>query len=128
MIILSIDTSDNEIINLSLEKGGVILQSKKVKAHRSQAEKLLPAIEKLILSAKTELKFLTKIKVEHRGSSFTSLRIGVLTANALAYALGIPVETFIPDKKNTKKINNFNIIIPKYDRDPDIKIKTNEYF
>lgn len=128
MLILNINTSDNEVIELSLEREGVIIKNKKIKAHRSQAEKLLPAIEKLMLSAKTELKFLAKIKVEHRGSSFTSLRIGVLTANALAYALGIPVETFIPDKKNTKKISNFNIIIPKYDRDPDIKIKTNEYF
>lgn len=128
MLILSINTSDNEVIELSLEREGVIIKNKKIKAHRSQAEKLLPAIEKLILSAKTELNFLTKIKVEHRGSSFTSLRIGVLTANALAYALGIPVETLVPDKKNLKKLNNFNIVVPKYDRDPDIKIKRNEYF
>jgi tRNA A37 threonylcarbamoyladenosine modification protein TsaB len=128
MLILNINTSDNEIIELSLEREGIIIKNKKIKAHRSQAEKLLPAIEKLILSAKTELSFLKKIKVEHRGSSFTSLRIGVLTANALAYALNIPVETFVPDKKNIKKINNFNIVTPKYDRDPDIKIKTNEYF
>ncbi|MDD3711506.1 MAG: hypothetical protein PHP37_02840 [Patescibacteria group bacterium] len=128
MLILSINTADNEIIDLSLEKEGTLLSHKRIKAHRSQAEKLLPAIEKLMLSAKERLGSLTKIKVEHRGSSFTSLRIGVLTANALAYALGIPVETFVADKKNVKKNNNFNIIIPKYDRDPDIKIKINEYF
>ena len=128
MLILNINTSDNEIIELSLEESGMLVKKKKIKAHRSQAEKLLPAIEKLLFEVGAKLKSIKKIKVEHRGSSFTSLRIGVLTANALAYALGIPVETFVPDKKNTKKINNFNIIIPKYDRDPDIKIKTNEYF
>ncbi len=128
MLILSINTSDNEIIELSLEKDGVLLKRKKIKARRAQAEKLLPAIEKLMLASNIKLKSLGKIKVVHEGSSFTSLRIGILTANALAYALGIEVETFKPDKKSIKKINNFNIVIPKYDRDPDIKIKKNVYF
>ncbi len=128
MLTLNINTSDNEIIELSLERRGVIIKKKKIKAHRSQAEKLLPAIEKMMLGAKIELKLIKKIKVENRGSSFTSLRIGVLTANALAYALGIPVETFVSDKENIKRINNFNIVIPKYDRDPDIKIKKMKIF
>lgn len=128
-MILIIDTSDNEIIKLSLAKeDGVVFKTKKIKAHRSQAEKLLPAIEKIVLEAKTSLQKLSKIKVVHEGSSFTSLRIGVLTANALSYALNIPVETFNSDNKSVKKIDDFNIVVPKYNRDPDIKIKKNVYF
>lgn len=128
-MILIIDTSDNEIIKLSLAKeDGVVFKTKKIKAHRSQAEKLLPAIEKIVLEVKTSLQKLSKIKVVHEGSSFTSLRIGVLTANALSYALNIPVETFNSDNKSVKKIDDFNIVVPKYNRDPDIKIKKNVYF
>ncbi len=122
MIILNIDTSNNDFIALSLEKAGKIIKRKKVLARRRQAEKLLPAIATLLLVSKISLSKISKIKVEHRGSSFTSLRIGVLTANALAYALGIEVETMVLDKKNLKKLKGFNLVLPKYDRDPEIKI------
>ncbi len=122
MIILNIDTSNNDFIALSLEKAGKIIKRKKVLARRRQAEKLLPAIATLLSASKISLSKISKIKVEHRGSSFTSLRIGVLTANALAYALGIEVETMVLDKKNLKKLKGFNLVLPKYDRDPEIKI------
>lgn len=122
MIILNIDTSNNDFIVLSLEGEGGIIKRKKVLARRRQAEKLLPAIATLLLVSKISLSKISKIKVEHRGSSFTSLRIGVLTANALAYALGIEVETMVLDKKNLKKLKGFNLVLPKYDRDPEIKI------
>jgi tRNA A37 threonylcarbamoyladenosine modification protein TsaB len=122
MIILNIDTSNNDFIFLSLEKAGKIIKQKKVSARRLQAEKLLPAIATLLSASKISLAKISKIKVEHRGSSFTALRIGVLTANALAYALGIEVETMILDKKNLKKLKGFNLVLPKYDRDPEIKI------
>ena len=122
MIILNIDTSNNDFITLSLERAGKIIKRKKVSARRRQAEKLLPAIATLLSASKISLSKIYKIKVEHRGSSFTSLRIGVLTANALAYALGIEVETMVLDKKNLKKLKGFNLVLPKYDRDPEIKI------
>jgi len=122
MIILNIDTSDNDIVKISLERDGKNIKSKKFSARRRQAEKLLPAIATLLQASKVNLKNISKIKVAHQGGSFTALRIGVLTANALAYALGIEVETMLPDKKNLKKLKGFNVALPKYDRDPEIKI------
>lgn len=116
-MILNIDTSDNEIIKLSIEKDNKILKSKNISARRRQSEKLLPNIESLIKSINLNFKDIKKIKVAHMGGSFTALRIGVLTANALAYALKIKVETIIFDKKSIKNFENFNIVIPKYDRD-----------
>lgn len=126
MLILNINTSDKEIVEISLEKDRKILKKRKFSARRMQSEKLLPAIASLLNSAKINLENVSKIKVAHKGSSFTSLRIGVLTANALAYALGIEVETIVLDKKNLKKLKNFNIVLPKYDREPDIKIAPNK--
>ncbi len=125
-MILIIDTSDSKVIRLFLEKNNKIVKKKTVIADRRQAEKLLPAIELLLKSVKLGLKEIEKIKVNHKGNSFTSLRIGILTANALAYALGIKVETLEISKNKVKKLKDFNIVIPEYNSDPDIKIKKNE--
>lgn len=125
-MILIIDTSDNKVIKLFLEKNGKMIKKKVIIADRRQAEKLLPAIEILLKSAKLGLKEIEKIKVAHKGNSFTSLRIGVLTANALAYALGIKVETAETSKSKIKRLKDFNIVIPEYNSNPDIKIKKNE--
>ena len=125
-MILIIDTSDNKVIKLFLEKNNKIEKKKTIIADRQQVEKLLPAIELLLKSAKTDLRVIEKIKVAHKGNSFTSLRIGVLTANALAYALGVRVETLEISKNKVKKLKDFNIVIPEYNSDPDIKIKKNE--
>jgi len=125
-MILIIDTSNNKVIKLFLEENNKTVKKKTIIADRQQAEKLLPAIELLLKSAKADLKEIEKIKVAHKGNSFTSLRIGVLTANALAYALGVRVETLEISKNKVKKLKDFNIVIPEYNSDPDIKIKKNE--
>jgi tRNA A37 threonylcarbamoyladenosine modification protein TsaB len=85
MIILNIDTSNNDFIALSLEKAEKIIKRKKVLARRRQAEKLLPAIATLLSASKISLSKISKIKVEHRGSSFTSLRIGVFSIASLHF-------------------------------------------
>jgi tRNA threonylcarbamoyl adenosine modification protein YeaZ len=125
-MILIIDTSNNKVIKLFLEENNKTVKKKTIIADRQQAEKLLPAIELLLKSAKADLREIEKIKVAHKGNSFTSLRIGVLTANALAYALGVRVETLEISKNKVKKLKDFNIVIPEYNSDPDIKIKKNE--
>ncbi len=116
-MILNIDTSDNEYIKLSLE-GGAIIKSKKIKAHRKQSEKLLVSIGSLLSSVNCSLRDLRLIRVANKGGSFTALRVGVLTANALAYSLGVKVEALDINERGNKKFNkNFNIVIPKYNRD-----------
>lgn len=124
-MILYIDTSDQSKINLFLEKDSKIIGKKNIQARRQQAEKLLPAISQLLVKTKVNPRDLKKIKVEHRGNSFTALRIGVLTANALAYALSIPVETIINNKKNLKVFKNFNVVVPDYQKELIIKKSKN---
>jgi len=106
-MILFINTTNNDFLEIALKEGGKTVAQKKIKTHYDQAEKLLPAIEKMIKARKLELKNIKKIEVENRGGSFTSLRIGVVTANALNYALG----------------GKIDIAVPVYDKEPNITMK-----
>lgn len=114
--------SQDEVILLikeKLESEERTIGKKKFKAGKKQAEKLLPAIDKLLKSKKVKLKDLKKIIVANQGGSFTSLRIGVVTANALGYALEIPVEAE-DDKQSTKKFSKYSIVEPRYNTEPNI--------
>ncbi len=112
-MILIINSTLIDQLAVSLVKGQNVLIKKKIKAKRQQAEKLLPSIEKLLKAVKLTLSDINEIKVANQGGSFTSLRIGVLTANALAYALKIPVTSLTePVKKNSR----FNLVEPIYDQ------------
>jgi len=128
-MILFINTASyDEIIITLLLPDGQKIKSKKFKAPRQQAEKLLPAVAKILLVANKELKDITKIQVVVTGGSFTSLRIGVVTANALAYALNISVEAVsasgeILKNQAAKKFATYNIVTPQYDREPNIGVK-----
>lgn len=127
-MILKIDTTlDNHYVYIAASQGGIILAEKKFGAKYQQAEKLLAEIEKLLKENKRNLSDLEAIEVESRGGTFTSLRIGVTTANALGFALGIPVleaedrKYTLPANRQEIKINkSINIIEPKYNREPII--------
>lgn len=71
------------------KEGKVVKSLKEENEYGSQV--LLPLIEKLLKSQKLDYKDLKGIEVEVGPGSFTGLRVGVSVANALAYALGIPV-------------------------------------
>jgi len=107
-MILHINTKDQKIIEVSLkEKGEVVRSLSEKNEYGSQV--LLPLIIKLLrtynpgLSAqiqKNDLRYgignvkwnvLTGIEVETGPGSFTGLRVGVSVANALGFALGVPV-------------------------------------
>lgn len=117
-MILSIDTTDNVNIKVSLEGEGRIWADLLIPAVRAQAEELLPAIAKVLAKSKAKLKEIEKIKVANQGGSFTSLRIGVTTANALGYALGRPV--FGQEKGGAQETNGLMVVKPYYDREPNI--------
>jgi len=127
-MILYIDTTQGKDIEIAIKDGDSIVVEKKFEADRKQAEKLLPEVDKLLKKGKIKLAYLEKIEVENRGGNFTALRIGVVTANALGYALGIPVrEHGTQNMKhrtwNTEHGTKYNIVEPKYDREPDITQK-----
>lgn len=120
---LYINTTQNNLIEIAVKDKNKLVAYKKFKSRRTQAEKLLPAIEKLLKANKLKLGNLHGIEVENRGGSFTSLRIGVVTANALAYALDIAVtgQGKIEVAKSGKR--TFNVVEPIYDREPEITKK-----
>jgi len=119
---LYINTTSQDEIVIALRDGAKIIASRKIKAPRRQAEKLMPGIDRLLKSQKIRLNALKKIVVANQGGSFTALRIGVITANALAYALKIPVESEPKTARQNKKFGRYSIVEPLYDREPNIGI------
>ncbi len=115
---LYIDTADKKNIRLSLRQGRQVLAKKELAAEYQQAEKLLPAIDQLLKNVKANVGEIKKIYVANRGQSFTALRIGVVVANALAFALGVKV--FPSDEKNKDRGGKFNIVKPVYHKEPNI--------
>ncbi|SRR5258708_635131 len=85
-----IDTSNNEeiIIGLFIEDKKYIL---KQKLAQRKAQIVLPLIDSLLKEHKTTLQEITHIEVNPGPGSFTGVRVGVTVANALGFALGIPV-------------------------------------
>lgn len=61
--------------------------------NKDESEKLLPAIERVLSKAGVNFGDLTRIVVTSGPGPFSSLRIGVTTANVLGFALGIPVQS-----------------------------------
>jgi len=119
---LYINTTSHEEIIIALRSGARVIIEKKIIAPRRQAEKLVPAIDNLLKAQKVKLAELKKIVVANYGGSFTALRIGVITANALAYALRIPVEAETSTKIKNKKFGRYSLVEPEYDREPIIGI------
>lgn len=89
-MILYIKTSDQKVVKVSLKRAGTVVKSLSQK-NQFGSQVLLPLIEKLLKQEKLDYQDLKGIEVETGPGSFTGLRVGVSVANALAFALGIPV-------------------------------------
>ncbi len=122
-MILHINTTEGDKIEVVLRSDDGVVARKNIPARFAQAEKLLPLIDKVLREKKFSLKDIEGIEVNNEGGSFTALRIGVVTANALGYALKIPVapESGIGNSGFGRK--KFSIIEPMYDREPNITVK-----
>lgn len=87
---LHIDTTDRNLTTVSLEKGGRVLgKLSREREYGSQA--LLPLITELCIQCDVALQDLSSVAVETGQGSFTGIRVGVSVANALGFALNIPV-------------------------------------
>jgi tRNA threonylcarbamoyl adenosine modification protein YeaZ len=101
------------------------------KAYQKQAELLLVVLDKLLKQSKLKLAEIQGIIVVKGPGSFTGTRIGVSTANALAFALDIPIlgikkEDLSLSKvvgKYSKKIKSKKPILPIYSSPPNITKK-----
>ena len=94
-MILYINSADRNLIKVALKEENKIIDSLE-EQNEYGSQVLLPLIEKLLKKNNLEYKDLRGIEVETGPGSFTGLRVGVAVANALGFALKIPV--------NNKKI------------------------
>ncbi|MFH1207351.1 MAG: hypothetical protein V1668_01965 [Patescibacteria group bacterium] len=89
---LLLDTSSPEHFTLALAKpDGQWLAIKQIASHFTQSEKILPNIERLLGKFKVYPKGIAGILAVVGPGGFTSIRIGVMTADALGYAWHKPV-------------------------------------
>ena len=126
-MILCINTIQENNIMIALKNNKGLVAQKNFKVKYKQAEKLLPLIDKLLKQNKSEIKDIKKIQVANQGesgTSFTALRIGIVIANALGYAIGAPVEEVAKGCKKLKEITTgyryFKLIKPIYSKEPNI--------
>jgi tRNA A37 threonylcarbamoyladenosine modification protein TsaB len=108
-------------LEISLLQDGKEIIKKSLEAKLKQAEILLPTIDDLLKEENFKLSDIKKIIVHNEGGTFTSLRIGVVTANALGYALGVPVES--AGRKGEKSVKSIKLVAPLYNTQPHITIK-----
>jgi tRNA threonylcarbamoyladenosine biosynthesis protein TsaB len=109
-MILALDTSTPTTELLLTDRSGKILKQVKVEIGNQLSEQLLQIIEDALKGAGLKLNGLTGLIFVNGPGSFTGLRIGASTINALAYSLNIPVIgiPMVPDWliKGLARLNN----------------------
>ena len=121
MTILAIRT-DNPLAELYLYEDNNQLAQIKWQAHLKLAETIHLKIEEILKRSSKSLADIDGIAIFSGPGSFTGLRIGISTANALAYSLGVPIVGVGGSgwiAAGLEKIhggNNDYTILPDYDR------------
>lgn len=95
---LFIDTSDNKRLMVQVLKDGTVI-AEKVETEQTKADRVLLVIDQVLKESGVQLSDLKNIRVNKGPGSFTGVRVGVAIANALAFSLGISV--------NSKVIGDF---------------------
>ncbi len=90
MLTLGIDTA-TKVCTVALAEGEKILASYEINMGMTHSEGLVPQMEQLFQRTGIAKKDLELIAVSRGPGSFTGLRIGLATAEAMAYGLHIPM-------------------------------------
>lgn len=120
-MLLFLDTSDNDTTRIALV-------GQKTAEHYwvskfNQSEFLVSEIKKFLKKNKTEFNKLKKIAVVVGPGHFSRVRTGVATANALGYALKIPVvgiKNPVLNIQELKKEKGDKMVLVYYDKAPNI--------
>jgi tRNA threonylcarbamoyladenosine biosynthesis protein TsaB len=89
-MLIEIKTANQHQIIVRLVKDGQLMDEISDQ-NQFGSQVLLPAITKSLEKHKLAFTDIKEIKVDTGPGSFTGLRVGVSVANALGYALGVPV-------------------------------------
>lgn len=98
---LYIDTSNSEKITIRFDSDKVVED-----ARGEKAQKLLATINEGLKKRGKEISDIESIEVKEGPGSFTGLRVGISVANALGWALGVPV--------NDKDVRKEGPVTPNY--------------
>ncbi len=90
MKLLAIESS-GAVASVAVWEGGETKVEFSLNDGRTHSEKLMPLVQRALSELSLELRAINAVAVSVGPGSFTGLRIGVATANALAFASGIPV-------------------------------------
>jgi len=135
-MILGIDTTETSTTTLYFFDKKLKLVKKNIyESSNNLSEQLLINIEEFLSALNINKKSLTGIVARRGPGSYTGMRIGLATANSIAYSLNIPIvgyEENVENESNLSKISaemeaqggEFNIaIVPLYKNPPHITKK-----
>ncbi len=98
--VLFIDTANPQKVVVRVKSRGLIKTV--VMSNQPGSQVLLPAIIKALKLQKLDFSDLGRIEVNEGPGSFTGLRVGIAVANALSYALKLPVNGKPPGQAEPK--------------------------
>ena len=90
MIVLGIDTA-TDVVSVAVVDGDVVLAASELRSERRHAEDLTPMIDFVVKRAGLGLNELAAVAVNVGPGLFTGMRVGIASAQALAYALSLPL-------------------------------------
>lgn len=89
MNLLALDTA-TETLDVAACDGGRVLARRTYNGGRAHSERLMTLVDEVVAAAGWRPADIGAVAVCHGPGSYTGLRIGVATAKALAFALGVP--------------------------------------
>ena len=90
MIVLGIDTA-TDVVSVAVVDGEVVLAASELRSEKRHAEDVTPMIDFVVKRAGLGLNELAAIAVNVGPGLFTGMRVGIASAQALAYALSLPL-------------------------------------
>ena len=90
MIVLGIDTA-TDVVSVAVVDGEAVLAASELRSEKRHAEDVTPMIDFVVKRAGLGLNELAAIAVNVGPGLFTGMRVGIASAQALAYALSLPL-------------------------------------
>ena len=122
-MILAIDTSSDGVTIRLIADDLKLVRTIKKNLPARQSDELLSLLIKSFKDEKYNLTDIRLIVANSGPGSFTGIRVGLTTANFLAFSLNVPIighHEFEKMKPITKESRFIKLLLPVYDRPPHI--------